>query len=109
MPKQAAPARLYRARNALNSSAAASMPFGRYSTSILSFGEWMFESGSAKPVRIVGMPFVGQGRDDRQRPARADQQRTHAERSLERVQAELDRLRRLVDEAGRARRPDTRR
>src|SRR4029453_17719265 len=57
LPRQAGPARLYRAPNARNSSAAASMPFGRYSSSSFSFGEWMFESGSGTPGGTVGMPF----------------------------------------------------
>ena len=34
-----------------------STPRGKNSTSIRSFGEWTLLSGSAKPVRIVGMPL----------------------------------------------------
>ena len=34
-----------------------SIPRGRYSASRRSFGEWMLLSGSAKPLRIVGMPL----------------------------------------------------
>jgi len=33
-----------------------STPSGRYSSRMRSFGEWMFDSGSAMPLRIVGMP-----------------------------------------------------
>ena len=34
-----------------------STPSGRYSSRTRSFGEWMFDSGSAKPVTIVGIPL----------------------------------------------------
>ena len=65
----------------------------------------MFDSGSAKPVMIVGMPGVDERGDDRQRAARAEQQRPRAERPLERVEAELDRARVGRNEPGRRRRP----
>ena len=45
------------AASARKSSRAAAMPSGTYSATSRSFGEWMFESGSAKPVMIVGMPL----------------------------------------------------
>ena len=58
-----------------------------------SFGEWMFDSLSAKPDRMVGTPRRGELRDERDRAASADEQRPHAQHLLERLQPELDRAR----------------
>ena len=86
-PLRACPCRRrYRSANARKSSCAAAMPFGRYSTSIRSFGEWMFESGSEKPVSTVGIPFfasagtIGSVPPDRISSGRTPSARSNASR-----------------------------
>ena len=70
-----------------------------------SLGEWMFDSFSAKPVRIGGDATGGERGDERDRAARADEQRPHPEHLLERVEAELDGGRVGGHETGRRVRP----
>ena len=53
-----------------------------------SFGEWTFDSLSANPVRIGRDAAGRERRDERDRPAGADEQRPHAEHLLERIEPE---------------------
>ena len=55
-----------------------------------SFGEWMFDSLSAKPVRTVGTPRRRELGDERNRTAGADEERPDAQHLLECVEPELD-------------------
>ena len=68
-----------------------------------SFGEWMFDSLRANPVSTVGHATRGELGDERDRTARAHEQRTDAQDLLEGVEAEQHRRRVGRDQPGRAR------
>ena len=78
-------------------------PTSSVSAGMFSFGAWTFDSDSMQnPVVTVGKPAIDETREHGQRPARADEQRSGASVTLERVRGEADHRRVRVRVPGRA-------
>ena len=84
----------------MKSAAAVSIPAAKYGTRKRSFGEWMFDSGSPKPLRIVSIPFsVSAGMSGIEPPTRVRSGRVPSACSNA-SSRELDRRRVGADETG---------